>query len=68
MRRILVLFAHPALEKSRVNRRLIRRAETAGVTRSVRRLTMWHQGWTPEGYGPAVPPDGFPVAMCATVR
>jgi glutathione-regulated potassium-efflux system ancillary protein KefG len=32
MRRILVLFAHPALEKSRVNRRLIARAQAAGVT------------------------------------
>jgi glutathione-regulated potassium-efflux system ancillary protein KefG len=32
MRRILVLFAHPALEKSRVNRRLIRRADEADVT------------------------------------
>jgi glutathione-regulated potassium-efflux system ancillary protein KefG len=33
MRRVLIQFAHPALEKSRVNRRLITRAEgTPGVT------------------------------------
>ncbi len=32
MRRVLVLFAHPALEKSRVNRRLIEHARGDGVT------------------------------------
>jgi glutathione-regulated potassium-efflux system ancillary protein KefG len=32
MRRILVLFAHPALEKSRVNRRLIAGADASGIT------------------------------------
>ncbi len=33
MRRILILFAHPALERSRVNRRLIAEAkDVAGVT------------------------------------
>jgi glutathione-regulated potassium-efflux system ancillary protein KefG len=32
MRRILVLFAHPALEKSRVNRRLIADSVASGVT------------------------------------
>jgi glutathione-regulated potassium-efflux system ancillary protein KefG len=32
MRRILVLFAHPALEKSRVNRRLIAGSDSSGVT------------------------------------
>src|SRR5687768_5675269 len=32
MRKVLVLFAHPALEKSRVNRRLIEQARAPGVT------------------------------------